>query len=90
MRWTACKPCPVWAGFQSLSLCHTARLGNAGNDIRHAPTRKNVQEVGYFRCHGVDYFLPYLKQGYLFSPDLLQVYIGRGVIPITPLRNRAS
>lgn len=42
--------------------------GDAGNDIRRALAGKNASDVGYLRCCGADYYLPYLKQGYLFSP----------------------
>jgi flavodoxin/ferredoxin len=43
--------------------------GDAGNDIRHALARKGARDVGYFHAKGADYYLGYLKLGYLFSPD---------------------
>lgn len=43
--------------------------GDTGTVLRHALTRKGAREVGYFHCRGADYFLGYLKQGTLFSPD---------------------
>jgi flavodoxin/ferredoxin len=43
--------------------------GDAGNRVRRALARKGGREAGYFHCRGADYYLPYLKQGYLFSPD---------------------
>lgn len=42
--------------------------GDTGNVMRQVLARKGAQEVGYFHCHGADYFLGYLKEGYLFSP----------------------
>ena len=44
-------------------------IGDTGNAIRQVLSRKGAQEVGYFHCYGADFFLPYLKEGYLFSPD---------------------
>jgi ferredoxin/flavodoxin len=44
-------------------------LGDTGNVLRQALVEKNAKEVGYFRARGADVYLPYLKQGYLFSPD---------------------
>jgi flavodoxin/formate hydrogenlyase subunit 6/NADH:ubiquinone oxidoreductase subunit I len=43
--------------------------GDAGTAMRRLLARKGAREVGYFTCRGDDYFLGYLKQGYLFSPD---------------------
>ena len=37
--------------------------------IRNILMRKKGKEVGYFHCYGADYFLGYLNEGYLFSPD---------------------
>jgi ferredoxin/flavodoxin len=50
-------------------VLHGTYRGDAGNAIRHALARKGAQEAGYFHCRGADYFLGYLKEGYLFSPD---------------------
>lgn len=44
-------------------------IGDTGNAIRRVLSRKGAREVGYFRCYGADFFLPYLKESYLFSPD---------------------
>jgi flavodoxin/Fe-S-cluster-containing hydrogenase component 2 len=44
-------------------------IGDTGNAIRRVLSRKGAREVGYFHCYGADFFLPYLKEGYLFSPD---------------------
>jgi len=43
--------------------------GDAGNIVRRALERKGGKEIGYSRYFGADYFLGYLKRGYLFSPD---------------------
>ena len=43
--------------------------GDTGNAIRRALAGKGGREVGYFKARGADYFLGYLKRGYLFSPD---------------------
>jgi len=50
-------------------VLHGTYRGDAGSAIRHALARKGAQEVGYFHCRGADYFLGYLNEGYLFSPD---------------------
>lgn len=50
-------------------VLHGTYQGDTGNIIRRALSQKGSQEIGYFRCYGADYFLPYLKEGYLFSPD---------------------
>ena len=41
--------------------------GDAGTRARRALEKKGGREVGYFYCRGVDYFINYLKSGYLFS-----------------------
>lgn len=50
-------------------VLHGTYLGDTGNIMRQVLARKGAQEVGYFHCHGADFFLGYLKEGYLFSPD---------------------
>ena len=50
-------------------VLHGTHLGDTGNVIRQVLAWKGAQEVGYFHCHGADFFLGYLKEGYLFSPD---------------------
>ncbi|MBM4444070.1 MAG: hypothetical protein FJ020_02045 [Chloroflexi bacterium] len=42
---------------------------NAADRIRQALARKGAKGVGYFHCRGADFYLSYLKLGYLFSPD---------------------
>lgn len=49
-------------------VLHGTYCGDAGNIIRQAMERKGARETGYFRCLGADFFLGYLKRGYLFSP----------------------
>jgi flavodoxin/ferredoxin len=43
--------------------------GDTGNILRRMLAGKGAREVGYFTCRGDDYFIGYIKQGYLFSPD---------------------
>lgn len=50
-------------------VLHGTNPGNTGNLIRRRLKRKHGKDVGYFLCHGADYFVGYLKRGYLFSPD---------------------
>ena len=50
-------------------ILHGTHMGDAGNHIRRGLARKGAKDAGYFHCFGADYFLGYLKQGYLFSPD---------------------
>jgi len=49
-------------------VLHGTDCGDAGNIIRRALEHKGAREIGYSRCLGADYFLGYLKRGYLFSP----------------------
>lgn len=50
-------------------VLHGTYRGDTGNAMRQALAQKGAQEVGYFCCYGADFFLGYLKKGYLFSPD---------------------
>lgn len=50
-------------------VVHGAYRGNTGNTIRRTLRLKGAKEVGYFYCYGADYFLGYLKEGCLLSPD---------------------
>lgn len=50
-------------------VLHGTYRGDGGNALRRALARKGAQEVGYFHCRGGNYFVGYLKEGYLFSPD---------------------
>ena len=50
-------------------VLHGTYRGDAGNAMRQALAQKGTQEAGYFCCYGADFFLSYLKEGYLFSPD---------------------
>ncbi len=43
--------------------------GDSGNRGREALKGKGGREIGYFFGRGADYFLGYLKLGYLFSPE---------------------
>lgn len=50
-------------------VLHGTYVGDAGNALRKTLAGKGAREVGYFRCLGADYYLPYLVEGYLLSPD---------------------
>ena len=61
---------PALNGLPSIVfILHGTLPGDAGNFIRRGLKRKGAQDAGYFKCFGADYFLGYLKQGYLFSAD---------------------
>jgi ferredoxin/flavodoxin len=50
-------------------VLHGTLPGDAGNSIRRKLKKKHGRDIGYFLCHEPDYFIGYLKRGYLFSPD---------------------
>lgn len=50
-------------------VVHGAYRGSTGNSVRGALARKGAREVGFFHCRGEDFFLGYLKEGWLLSPD---------------------
>jgi flavodoxin/ferredoxin len=50
-------------------VLHGTYRFDTGKSIRRILASKGAQEAGYFHCHGADFFLGYIKQGYLFSPD---------------------
>jgi len=50
-------------------LTHGTHRFNAADSIRRELVRKKAKEVGYFHCRGADFYLQYLKLGYLFSAD---------------------
>jgi len=50
-------------------VLHGTYCGDSSNIIRRKLIKKGAMEYGYLRCRGADYFLGYLRQGYLFSPD---------------------
>ncbi len=50
-------------------VLHGTYRFDTGKSIRRILARKGAQEVGYFHCYGADFYLGYLKEGYLFSPD---------------------
>jgi flavodoxin/Pyruvate/2-oxoacid:ferredoxin oxidoreductase delta subunit len=50
-------------------MLHGTYRGDTGTTLRRTLARKGAREVGYLHCRGADYFLGYLKQGYLFSPS---------------------
>ena len=50
-------------------VMHGTYRGDAGNHIRDALAKKGAREVGYHCCFGADFYVGYLNEGYLFSPD---------------------
>ena len=46
----------------------SVNLGDTGNIIRRVLEQKGGKETGYAQYHGANYFIGYLRQGYLFSP----------------------
>jgi len=61
---------PDLGGLPTFSfVLHGTYRFDTGKSIRRVLARKGAQEVGYFHCYGADFWLGYLKEGYLFSPD---------------------
>jgi flavodoxin/Pyruvate/2-oxoacid:ferredoxin oxidoreductase delta subunit len=50
-------------------VLHGTYRGDTGTMLRDALAGKGAREAGYLHCRGADYFLGYLKEGVLFSPD---------------------
>jgi flavodoxin/ferredoxin len=64
------KSLPELGGLPAFTfVLHGTYRFDTGRSIRRVLARKGAQDVGYFHCHGADFFLGYIKQGYLFSPD---------------------
>jgi len=61
---------PDLGGLPTFSfVLHGTYRFDTGKSIRRVLARKGAQNMGYFHCHGADFWLGYLKEGYLFSPD---------------------
>ena len=61
---------PDLAGLSAfVFVLHGTYRGDAGNSLRRSLVRRGAQEVGYFHCRGADYYMGYLREGYLFSAD---------------------
>lgn len=43
--------------------------GDSGNNIRRILARKGAKDAGYFSCFGADFYLGFLLEGYLLTPD---------------------
>jgi flavodoxin/ferredoxin len=43
--------------------------GACGNWMRARLEEKGSRDLGYLTCRGADYFVGYIRRGYLFSPD---------------------
>jgi flavodoxin/ferredoxin len=64
------KSLPALGGLPAFTfVLHGTYRFDTGKSIRRILASKGAQEAGYFHCHGADFFLGYIKQGYLFSPD---------------------
>jgi flavodoxin/ferredoxin len=50
-------------------VLYGTQRGDAGSAVRRALAGKGGREIGYLGARGADFFLGYLKQGYLFSAD---------------------
>jgi len=50
-------------------VVHGTLPGDTGTITRRLLAQKGAKDAGYFQCHGADFFLGYLKEGYFFSPD---------------------
>lgn len=50
-------------------VLHGTRQGSCGNWIRKRLAKKGSRDLGYFDCYGADYFVDYMRRGYLFSAD---------------------
>ena len=61
---------PDLGGLSTFSfVLHGTYRFDTGKSIRRVLARKGAQNMGYFHCQGADFWLGYLKEGYLFSPD---------------------
>jgi flavodoxin/NAD-dependent dihydropyrimidine dehydrogenase PreA subunit len=64
------KSLPDLGGLPTFTfVLHGTYRFDTGKSIRRVLVRKGARDVDYFHCHGADFFLGYIKQGYLFSPD---------------------
>jgi flavodoxin/ferredoxin len=50
-------------------ILHGTYRFDTGKSINKILTCKGARNKGYFHCHGAGFWLGYLKEGYLFSPD---------------------
>jgi len=61
---------PNLAGLSTfVFVVHGAYRGSTGNTVRQELDQKGAREIGYFYCLGADFFLGYLKEGCLLSPN---------------------
>jgi flavodoxin/ferredoxin len=64
------KSLPDLGGLQAFTfILHGTYRFDTNKSIRQILARKGAQDAGYFHCHGADFWLGYLKEGYLFSPN---------------------
>lgn len=50
-------------------VLHGTHQGTCGNWIRNQLKAKGAKDLGYFLCTGADYWMGYIKRGYMFAPD---------------------
>ena len=50
-------------------LLYGTERGQAGTDARKLLDQKGGREIGFSHYNGEDYYIGYLRKGYLFSPD---------------------
>jgi len=50
-------------------VLHGTYRFDTARSIRRVLARKGARDAGHFHCRGADFWLGYLKEGYLFSPD---------------------
>jgi ferredoxin len=50
-------------------VLHGTNPGNCGNWIRKKLRAKGTRDLGYFLSFGADYWMGYIKRGYMFAPD---------------------
>lgn len=64
------KSLPALGGLPTFTfVLHGTYRFDTGKYIQRVLARKGAQNMGYFHCYGADFWLGYLKEGYLFSPD---------------------
>lgn len=61
---------PIQKGVRSFAfLTNGSYAWNAGEKLEKAMQKKGFHVTGWFYCHGTGYFLPYIRLGYLESPN---------------------
>ncbi|UCE98455.1 MAG: EFR1 family ferrodoxin [Dehalococcoidia bacterium] len=64
------KSLPDLGGLPTFTfVLHGTYPFDTGKFIRQVLASKGARDIGYFHCYGADYYLGFLKEGYLFSPN---------------------